>query len=73
MIGIHVRFRAISFRDSKLKTSDISSPDLDPDAEDSEDLELDVEDLEKEAATASWALTVASEAFEEAFNALVRA
>ena len=73
MIGIHVRFRAISFRDSELKTSDVSSPDLDPDAEDSEDLELDVEDLEKEAATASWALMVASEAFEEAFNALVRA
>ena len=65
MIGIHVRFRAISFRDSELKTSDVS--------EDSEDLELDVEDLENEAATASWALTVASEAFEEAFNALVRA
>ena len=69
---------AISFWDSELKTSPVSSSSGELENPEIEDLDADVEvdDLElvdeNEAATASWAFTVASEAFVEAFNAIVR-
>ena len=66
---------ANSFFDSELKTSDVSFPEIEEiEALDLEIVEVD-EDLDpeakNEAASASWAFTVASKAFAEAFKAIV--